>query len=215
MIRAVLIATAIGIGLSIAAPASAAGSAVSADAGGIVGGLTARTASIAGYSADLSLHIALHSFPFISLSVAGSTTYQQPGRYTVEMHTLPAIARALHSVSGDAGDPTVWQHKYDIVVDRGAVAAPGSVALRMTQRIHGQIDHVEAFVDVASMTVSRMEWYYASGGHIFVDDHYAMVGSVLMLDHQCAEIDMPGVRATATSDISNYSIQSEELAANR
>jgi len=209
------IAAALAAGLAFISPAYAADTDRSQDAGLIVSALTARTASIAGYSADMSLHIALHSFPFISMTIAGNTTYQQPGEYTVTMHTLPAIARALHNVSGDAGDPTVWAHKYNIAIDTAAQPALGVVTLRMTQKIHGQIDHIEAFIDTASMTVTRMEWYYQSGGHIFVDDHYAPVGNVLMVDHQSAEIAMPGVRASATSDISNYSIQSVEVASNR
>ena len=58
-------------------------------------------------------------------------------------------------------------------------------------------------------TVTRMEWYYDSGGRIFVDDHYAMVGGILMVDHQSAEIAMPGVRASATLEISGYVLQSD------
>ena len=194
-------------------PSVAAGG-TSVDAHELVAQLTARTASVASYSADISLHVALHSFPFLRLSVGGSTSYQQPGQYAVSLRTLPAIAHALHDVSGDAGDPNVWAHRFDIATDPTAQVPAGLVALRMTQKIHGRIDHIEAYVDTATLTVCRMEWYYDDGGHIFVDDHYAMVGSVLMVDHQDAEIEMPGVRASASSDISNYVIQSVVVASN-
>jgi hypothetical protein len=214
MHKIALLVVAIIASLGAAAPALADGTAASTDAGNIVASLTARTSSIASYSADLSLHIELHSFPFVRLTVSGDTEYRQPDQYSVTMHTLPAIARALHSVSGDAGDPTVWTHKFDIVIDRSAPAGAGTVVLRMTQKVHGQIDHVEAYIDTASMTVTRMEWYYVSGGHIFVDDHYARFDGVLLVDHQSAAIAMPGVDATATSDISDYSIQPVELASN-
>jgi hypothetical protein len=200
-----------GAGLIFASPARAAGQGERSgdDATLVINALTARTASVSSYSADLTLHVSLHSFPFLSLTIGGNTTYRQPGQYTVTMHTLPMLARALHNVSGDAGDPSVWARKYDIAIDKAAGSGQELVALRMTQKIHGQIDHVEAYVDMATMTVTRIEWYYESGGHIFIDDHYAEVGSMLMVDHQSAEIAMPGVRASATSDISNYVIQSD------
>jgi len=215
MFNRVVIAAALAIGLIAAKPACADPSASPGRAAAVIDALTARTASVAGYSADITLHVALHSFPFLRLAVTGGTTYRQPGQYAVTLNTLPAIARALRSVSGDAGDPVVWSHRYDVTVDPGVQAPTGTVVLRMTQKIHGQIDHVEAYVDAASMTVSRVEWYYRSGGHIFVDEHYGVVGNVLMVDHQSAEIDMPGIRATATSDITNYAITSVVVVSNR
>jgi len=215
MFKAAVIAAALVAGLIAAKPACADSSAIPADATAVIGALTARTASVGGYSADITLHVALHSFPFLHLTITGRTTYQQPGRYAVTLKTLPAIARALRSVSGDAGDPVVWSRRYYVTVDPGVQAPSGTIVLRMTQKVHGQIDHVEAYVDAASMTISRIEWYYRTGGHIFVDEHYAMVGTALMVDHQGADIDMPGIRASATSDITNYAITSVVAASSR
>jgi hypothetical protein len=175
----------------------------------IVDAVNARTVAISGYTADLSLHVAMHTFPFLSMSVRGSAAYTRPGLYDVRLRSLPMIARAFGDVSGDAGDPSMWQRKYVVAIDRSAPATPGLIALRMTQRNPGQIDHAEALIDVATMTVVRMAWYYENGGSITVDEHYAPVGRYLMVDSQTAEIEMPHVRATATADLSGYVLQSD------
>ncbi|HXW77075.1 MAG TPA: hypothetical protein VEJ20_06680, partial [Candidatus Eremiobacteraceae bacterium] len=97
----------------------------------IVDAVNARTVAVSGFTADLSLHVAMHTFPFLSLTVRGSAAYTRPGLYDVRLRSLPMIARAFGDVSGDAGDPSMWQRKYVIAVDRSTPAAPGLVALRM------------------------------------------------------------------------------------
>jgi hypothetical protein len=191
--------------LALAAPALA----NDASARTIVDAVAARTTTVSSYTANISLHVAMHSFPFVRLTISGDTAYQQPGQYSVKMHTLPALAKAFQNVSGDAGDPTVWVRKYDIAVDARAQAQQGQIALRLTQRTRGQIDHAEAFVDIATMTVARMEWFYNNGGHIAIDYHYAPIGSIMMVDRQTAEISMPSIRASATAELSNYALQTD------
>src|SRR5690242_5158190 len=65
----------------------------------IVDAVAARTTIVSSYTANISLHVAMRSFPFIHLSISGNTAYQQPGQYTLKMHTLPALAKAFQSVS--------------------------------------------------------------------------------------------------------------------
>ncbi len=192
---------------ALAASPAAAAPADTHNARAVVAAVAARTTQITGYTADLSLHIALHSFPFIRVTIHGDMRYRQPGEYQVNMHTLPALARAFSNVSGDAGDPDLWLRKYDIAIDDGMQTQGGQIALRLTQKTPGEIDHAEAFIDTDTMTVARMEWHYRHGGTIAVDDHYAQVGDLLMVDRQTAQISMPDVRATATAEISGYAIQ--------
>ena len=194
-------------GAMLAAPLPAQAAAGSASARAIVDAVMARTTQVSSYTANLSLHVALHSFPFLHLTINGDMSYQQPGQYDVKMHTLPALAKAFQNVSGDAGDPDVWLQKYNITTDATVAAPAGQIALRMTQKNQGEIEHAEAFIDTSTMTVARMEWFYRHGGHISIDDHYAQVGNVLMVDHQTAEIAMPGIRATASADLTNYAMQ--------
>jgi hypothetical protein len=173
----------------------------------LVDAVAARTTTVSSYTANISLHVAMHSFPFVRMTINGDTAYQQPGQYTLKMHTLPALARAFQNVSGDAGDPAVWVRKYDIAIDSGVRQPKGDIALKMTPKTQGPIGHAEALIDTSTMTVIRMEWFYNNGGHIAVDYQYAQIGSVLMIEHQTAEIAMPSIRATATADLTNYAMQ--------
>jgi hypothetical protein len=173
----------------------------------LVDAVAARTTTVSSYTANISLHVAMHSFPFVRMTISGDTAYQQPGQYTLKMHTLPALARAFQNVSGDAGDPNEWVRKYDIAIDASDRQPNGNIALKMTPKTHGPIDHAEALIDTSTMTVTRMEWFYNNGGHIAVDYRYAQIGSVLMVEHQTAEIAMPSIRATATADLTNYAMQ--------
>jgi len=45
-----------------------------------------------GYSASLELHAKLHSFPFIGLTVHGTSSYRKPGLYHYQLQNLPRIA---------------------------------------------------------------------------------------------------------------------------
>ena len=202
--KAVSAALALAVAINVnAAPAQA----DNASARIIVDAVAARTTTVSSYTANISLHVAMHSFPFIRMTINGDTAYQQPGQYTLKMHTLPALAKAFQNVSGDAGDPTVWIRKYEIAVDRSNPMQAGHIALKMTPKSACQVDHAEATIDTSNMTVSRMEWFYNSGGHIAVDYQYLQVGGVLMVAHQSAEIAMPNIRATASADLTNYALQ--------
>ena len=192
-------------------PATAA-AATAPSAKTVVDAVAARTTQVTGYTAALSVHVTMHSFPFLRMTVHGDMRYRQPGQYDVTMHTLPAIAKAFQNVSGDAGDPDTWLRKYDVAIDTDAPRSQGQITLRLTPKSPAQVNHAEAYIDSASMTVSRMEWYYERGGTIFVDDHYTQIGDVLMIDRQTAEIAMDGVRATATADLSNYALQTDVAA---
>jgi hypothetical protein len=150
------------LALAAASQADAATTAVSGQSTGqsvntIVSQLEQRMDAVSAYSAHIKLAVQLHSFPFLAANVDGTTTYEKPGRYTVTFNQLPSLASAFQKVSGDVGDPAAWSHKYAIAIDPTAPAAPNTLALRLTEKTKGQVDHALAFVDLASHTVTRME----------------------------------------------------------
>lgn len=177
--------------------------------GAVVQALAARTAHVSAYHADLHLHIRMHSFPYIAVRLSGATTYQRPDKYQVQFRSVPALARGYEKVSGDVGDPAGWRRKYDIIFDRPVAAEPHVAVLRLTEKVRGEIDHALAFVDLNTMTVQRMEWFYYHGGHIALDQHYADVDGVLLVDRQEADIAMPTVKARAWANIGGYSVQTD------
>jgi len=178
----------------------------------IVNAVIARTQAVEGYTADLSLHVKLHSFPFIGMTFNGATTYQRPGTFAVTLHTLPVIAKAFAKISGDVGDPTSWQKRYDIASAGASQTSPGQIALRLTPKEPCQVAFALAYIDPTTDTVQRMEWHYVSGGRIDVDERYAVQNGVLMSAGQSAEIFMPGLHASASSTLSNIVVHTDVAA---
>jgi len=189
-----------------AASTAAAPTASPQDANSVVAQLTQRMDAVSSYSARIKLDLQMHSFPYIATDLTGTTTYQRPGHYSVTFDSLPALASAFQNVSGDIGDPAAWPAKYDIALDPSASASTSLVALRLTEKVKGQIDHALAFVNVPAYTVSRMEWYYVSGGKILMDQRFATVNGVLVPSIQAADIDMPGYKASANAVFEGYDV---------
>lgn len=192
----------------LSAPAFAQTTAVATNVNSVIAGLTARMDAVSGYQASVHVAIHLHSFPFLAANLEGKTSYTRPGHYVVTFDTLPSLASAFQKVSGDIGDPAAWLTKYEVSIDPAtATTTPGTLVLRLTEKVHGQIDHALAYVDRPSNTVTRMEWYYYSGGRIAMEQHFAPVSGVQLVDHQAADIDMPGYRATAEAVFDGYNVQ--------
>lgn len=192
--------------VSLAQPVEAAPAPTNAKVSAIVSQLVQRMDAVSAYSAHVKLAVQLHSFPFLEANLTGTTTYAKPGRYTVTFDSLPSLASAFQKVSGDVGDPAAWQQKYVVAIDPSAPATPETLALRLTEKTKGQVDHALAFVDLSSRTVTRMEWFYVNGGRIVMDQHFAPIDGVLLVDSQVADIDMPGYKATANAVFDGYDV---------
>ena len=196
------------IALALIANPFRAAAATAPDVDSVVSQLTARMDPVAGYTAHVRLAVHLHSFPFLAANLDGTTSYSRPGHYSVTFESLPSLASAFQNVSGDVGDPGAWNAKYAIAVEPKSQAdPPNTLALRLTEKVKGQIDHAVAYVDLTSHTVSRMEWYYVNGGRIAMEQHFAPINGVLLPDTQAADIDMPGYKATAEAVFDGYSVQ--------
>src|ERR1700690_1665387 len=67
-----------------------------------------------GYSAQLELHVKLHSFPFVGLTVHGTSTERKPGLYHYQLQNLPRVAAKFDDLHYDLGGPSSWTARYDI-----------------------------------------------------------------------------------------------------
>jgi len=196
------------VALALLSAPLGASAAQTTDISGIVSQLTARMDAVSSYKAHIKLAVRLHSFPFLAADLDGTTSYSRPGHYTVTFDQLPSLASAFQKVSGDIGDPAEWTSKYAIAVEpESASTTPNTLTLRLTEKVQGQIDHALAFVDLTSHTVTRMEWYYVNGGRIAMEQHFAPIDGVLLVDSQAADIDMPGYKATAQAVFDGYDVQ--------
>src|ERR1700689_5223431 len=72
------------------------------------------------YSASVKLHVKLRVFPFIGLTLNGSTTYKRPGLYHFVFRGVPRVADKFDDMRYDLGNPLAWPERYDIAF------APGS-----------------------------------------------------------------------------------------
>lgn len=184
------------------------------DPNAIVTQLTQRMDAVSSYSAHIRLNVQLHSFPYLAANVDGTTSYKRPGQYNVTFNSVPALADAFKNVSGDIGDPAAWHGKYNVSIDpSNATAGDNTAVLRLTEKAKGQIDHVLAYVDLPSRTVTRMDWFYVNGGRISMEQHFAPVQGVLLVDTQAADIDMPGYKATAQAVFDGYNVQANTSSA--
>ena len=178
------------------------------DPSAIVTQLSRRMDAVSSYSAHIRLNVQLHSFPYLAANMDGTTSYTRPGHYNVTFNSVPALADAFKNVSGDIGDPAAWHETYNVAIDSSSAAAgPNTVILRLTEKAKGQVDHALAYVDLPSRTVTRMDWFYLNGGRISMEQHFAPIQGVLLVDTQAADIDMPGYKATAQAVFDGYNVQ--------
>ncbi|HXW77601.1 MAG TPA: hypothetical protein VEJ20_09335 [Candidatus Eremiobacteraceae bacterium] len=208
MIAAVIATLAVDLPACADTPTASPTPMASPDANAIVQALTARMDAVESYQARIHVDIQMQSFPFLATSLDGTATYRRPAQYTVTFDSVPELASAFQKVSGDIGDPAAWPQKYHVTIDPSAAKAPaGQTVLRLTEKVHGQIDHALAFVDENARTITGMNWYYYSGGIITMQQHFAPQGGVLLVDHQTADIHMPGYKASIQAQFNGYSVQ--------
>ena len=174
---------------------------IAPDAARVLALLAEKNAALEGYSFDLRVKIAMHTFPWLQPYLIGSGTYEKPGRYSVAFRQVPSLAKNYQKVTGEMLDPSSWPQKYAVTVGRQDAA---DVELILHERIKGEITEARATIDAATGSVKRMRFLYEHGGTIeIVQRSAAMQGFVLPVT-QDAEIAMPGFKATAHATFSDY-----------
>src|ERR1700761_1518711 len=98
-----------------------------------------------GYSAKLELHVKLHSFPFIGITVHGTSTFRKPGFYHYQLQNLPHIAAKFDDLQYDLGDPTSWMTHYDITM--APESTEDAPILRLTPKKPVMVTHLDIQTD--------------------------------------------------------------------
>lgn len=157
-----------------------------------------------GYSADVELHVKLHSFPFLGATVHGTSTYRRPGQYHYLLQNVPRIAGKFDDLRYDLGDPVTWAQKYDIAL------APQSTdevpALRLTPKHPGLVTALDIETDPKHGRMLRAIWRRKDGGTIVLTQTFTTVGATDVVTFQHADIDIPHIRAELTATYTNVSI---------
>ena len=164
-----------------------------------------------GYSANLELHVKLHSFPYIGLTVHGTSTYRKPGLYHYQLENLPRVAAKFDDLHYDLGDPSSWTTRYDIQM------APQSTeqvpVLRLTpKKPAGLVIYMDIETDAKYGRMIKATWKRRDGGTIVLTQTYTPVGSTDVVTAQHATIDIPHMRAELTATYTNVAVDTPMFA---
>ena len=156
------------------------------------------------YRADVTVAIQLHSFPYLSPTLAGRAYYKRPDKTAVQFDAVPAIAGQLRKGVGQIEPPSDWDRLYDVTQtgDDGTTAT-----FRLIRKKNGRIDHVDVKVDDRTATVSEMVYFYKEdGGTIRFDNTYDQIDGNYVVKQQTGKVDVPHYNADISSSFANYRI---------
>jgi hypothetical protein len=163
-------------------------------------------ANLHSYTANLTVGIQSHSFPFLSPTLEGTAYYKQPDKSAVVFETIPALANQFKKIYPQIEPPRVWPDVYDVtpVSDDGTTST-----FHLVRKKNGRIDHVDATVNDESATVSSMTYYYKDGGSVSFSQVYDNIDGNFVIKSQTGKVDIPHYNADVTSRFSNYKLNVE------
>jgi hypothetical protein len=163
-----------------------------------------------GYSAHVELHVKLRTFPFIGLTVHGTSTYRKPGAYHYQLENLPRIASKFNDLRYDLGDPTSWGARYDIAM--APQSTDDAPVLRLTPKKPGLVTYLDIETDAKHGRMLEATWKRRDGGTIVLTQMYAPVGASEVVTQQHATIDIPHMRAELTAKYSDVTLDTPMFA---
>lgn len=162
------------------------------------------------FSADLELHIKMRTFPFVGLTVKGTSDYRRPGQYHYQLRNLPIIASKFNELRYDLGDPVSWAVKYDISM------APESTddvpVLRLTPKHPKLITQLDIVTDATRGRILKATWKRRDGGTIVVTQTYAIVDAADVVTEQHGMVDIPHFRADVSAVYTNVRLETATIA---
>jgi hypothetical protein len=196
----------IGVAAAGPQPAAATSSLVPTDARAVIARMIDLNPSLQSYRARVHVDVRMLNFPFLAPKLDGTSYYRRPDTYEVVFDRVPNYAKGFAKLFNDIGDPLAWEKDQNIAIDSvRTVDGRGTIVLRLTKKIHSTIlDHTLAYVDSASYALTRMEWYYTSGGKISMSQQYGKQGTYWVPTSQHATIDIPHVHAVADAQYASY-----------
>jgi outer membrane lipoprotein-sorting protein len=185
----------------LAAPARAQSS-----ASAVLAGIAARNPALQSYQARVHVDVHLHSFPWLSPQLDGTSYYKRPDSFEVVFDRVPSYAHGINKLFGDIDDVASWEK--DCNIGYAGVQSIGGrplFVLRMTKKIYSdQLAETLAYVDPSTYQVVRMDWHYRNGGTITMTQTYRQQGQYNVVAAQHADIAIPHVRAVADATYGQY-----------
>jgi hypothetical protein len=156
------------------------------------------------YQSDVSVHVEMHTIPFINQTFEGTAYYKKPDKAAVQFNTVPVLAGLLKKVVGQMETPSDWPKLYEVT----KTADDGSVAdFKLVRKKNGRIDHVDVKVDDKTATVSEMTYFYKdSGGSVRFVNQYDQISGNYVLKTQTGKVDIPHYNADLNTTFANYKL---------
>ena len=155
------------------------------------------------FTAAMHAHVALKTFPFLSVDLAGTYYHKEPDQNKVVFTSgVPAVAASSTSSTRTSSARALARRLYgngrfrrrhdDDVQARAAQARQRRPHRRSSQR--------------QDATVDSMRWNYDNGGYAEMNSRYGEIDGNLVVTSQTGHVDEPGYKADITSTIDNYKI---------
>jgi hypothetical protein len=193
-----------------ALPARADDAGPPADASAVLARLAADPHVPDGYSADVDLHVKLHTFPFVGLAVHGTSSFRRPGFYHFALTNLPKVAAKFDDLNYDLGDPTSWPQRFDVALAPASTSA--APVLRLVPKKHGLVRTLDIVTDANGGRILKATWTRYDGGTIVLEQTYASFGAADVVTAQHATIDIPHVRAELSAAYTNVALDAPTFA---
>lgn len=155
------------------------------------------------YSADVSLHVRLRVFPWVSMTLHGSEIYKHPGFYHFVFRGVPKAAEHFSDMAYDAGDPVAWPEKYDVSY---AGASQGRAILHLVPKVDCNVKALDVTVFLEKTRLEKWVWSRKDGGTISVTQRYAVVQARDVVSAQDASIRIPHMAADLSAIYSNFAL---------
>jgi hypothetical protein len=166
--------------------------------------MAAVNPNLHGFTAALHAHVAMRSFPFLGIDLAGTYYYEAPDKNKVVFTSgVPLAAEHFNKLYAHIDAPSEWEARYvvTLISDDGRNAQ-----LKLVPRKTGNVTRVDVTVDDRTATVSSERWSYQNGGYAEMANVYGRVAGNYVVFSQTGHVEEPGYVADLTSTLGDYAI---------
>lgn len=156
-------------------------------------------ASMPSYSASVQIRARMHGFPFLSMTLSGTSTYEKPGNYALLLNHAPRIADGasalVHDLSADITSSNHWS-SYDVTA---TCAAAGTLLVHLVSKTAGDTKAVDLTVDPVAAHVVKAT-FVRNDGTIAVDQRFGTISGQDVIVHQQLALSISRLRADVAVD---------------
>jgi hypothetical protein len=144
-------------------------------------------------------------FPFIAMTLNGSTAYQRPGIYKFSFQGFPLVARQFEKMNFDLGDPKAWPERYDVA--RLPDTRAGSAVLRLTPKSSHVVRYIDITVDPSKGHITQAQWSRYDNGTLTLNQCYTQLGSNEVVSRTQAAVAIGAIKANLDIEFGDFVVQ--------